>query len=124
MSIDCVMKDVFEFMNEKHKSSNNEIVLLAVEFDPNGYPITQSCKISGNPSAALAGLQMISKMVKEQTDKVLEGIDSAGEMSGKLDKLVSELGFEDPKFLAYLDSNDKGGELKNILAKLKSKFGK
>ena len=122
-----VMNEVFKFLGEKCKDSDNNIVLLAVEFTPDGYPITQSCKVSGNPAAAMCGLQMIKSMADEQLEKVLDNIHEASNMSGQLDDLINKIGFQgldDPDFLKFLDKDEKGQELKSLLAKLKSQFGK
>lgn len=126
-----IMDEVFEFLNQKMETSENYIVLMAIEFNKDGYPISQSAKITANPACAAAGLHMITKMIQEQYEKLDEKLDErleiASDVSEKLQKLIEGLGFEgaeDPRFKEFLNNSDKGRELKELLKKLKNQFGK
>lgn len=122
-----IMDEVFEFLNQKMETSENYIVLMAIEFNKDGYPISQSAKITANPACAAAGLHMITKMIEEQYEKLDQRLEIASDVSEKLQKLIEGLGFEgaeDPRFKEFLNNSDKGRELKELLKKLKSQFGK
>lgn len=127
MSTESIMKPVFDLVNEKLKDSDNHIVLLAIEFDQDGYPMTQSCRITSNPATSLAGLHILRNMIDDQISKVMTNLHKVGDASTKLDDLIEKLGFkdvDDPRFLSFLENNEKGKELKELILQIKKQFGK
>lgn len=127
MSDKSVMKPLFDLLNEKLKESTNSVILLAVEIDKDGYPITQSCRVSGSPATSLSGLTIIKKLVEQQMEKVLNTLEEVGDLSSKLEDMIQKLGFDDiddPRFISFLDTSEQGRELKKLIKQVKNQFGK
>jgi hypothetical protein len=127
MSKESVLKSIFEALSENMKDSDTQIVLLAVEFDKNGYPTAQSCKVMASPSASIAGLHIIQHMIDEQMDGIMSGLDKVANLSSKVDELIQKMGFsgiDDPQFMDYLNTSSEGQNIKELLKKLKDQFGK
>ena len=43
-----ILEEIFEHIDKVIKESNNSLVLLAIEFNPEGYPVTQTIKVISN----------------------------------------------------------------------------
>lgn len=125
-----IMERVHDLIDECVKHENNDIslVLLAVEFNKEGFPTTRSCRITGSPATSIAGLHLIQGLIEDNLQEINEKIEMAATMGSEFDQLLQSLGIngpEDPRFKELLDKDPAiSDKLKEVIRKMKGAFGK
>lgn len=122
-----IMESIYDLLNKSVKESDNSLVLLAIEFSPDGFPLLKTAKVSGSPAATIAGLQLLRDMIDEQMKSVTDKIERAADASSKLEDIMSMISttdVTDPRLKEFLNETEEGAELKELIKKLKKDFGK
>lgn len=122
-----IMESIYDLLSKSVEESDNSLVLLAIEFSPDGFPILKTAKVSGSPAATIAGLQLLRDMIDEQMKSVINKIDRAADASSKLEDIMSMISttdVNDPRFKKFLNESEEGAELRELIKKLKKDFGK
>lgn len=122
-----IMQSIYDLLNKSVKESDNSLVLLAVEFSPDGFPILKTCKVVGSPAATIAGLELLRDMIDEQMKSIMNKIEVAADASSKLEDIMSMINttdVADPRLKEFLNETEEGAELKELIKKLKKDFGK
>lgn len=119
--------DAIDGVIEKSKQDDYKMMILGIEFDSNGMPISRGMRCSGSPAMVLAAITLLIRMLEDQQEETLEKIDQLGNLSNKLEEMMSKLGIdnmEDPEFLKMIESSGQGEKFKKLIRDLKNKFGK
>lgn len=122
-----IMQSIYDLLNKSVKESDNSLVLLAVEFSPDGFPILKTGKVVGSPAATIAGLELLRDMIDEQMKSIMNKIEVAADASSKLEDIMSMINttdVADPRLKEFLNETEEGAELKELIKKLKKDFGK
>lgn len=125
-----IMERIHEMIDESVKNENNDtnMVLLAVEFNKEGFPTTRSCRIMGSPATSIAALHIIQSMIEDNLEEINQKIEMAASMGGKFTELLESLGInglEDPKFKELMEQDPAiSDKLKEVIRRMKGTFGK
>lgn len=122
-----ILESIYDLLIKSVKESDNTLVMLAVEFTPDGFPIIKTAKVSGSPAATIAGLEILRKMIDDQMESIMDKIETAADASSKLDdimSMISSTDVNDPRLKEFLNETKEGAELKELIKKLKKDFGK
>lgn len=122
-----IMQEVFEHLDKAVKESDNSLVMLAIEFSPDGFPISKTTKVSGSPASSLAGLTMMRSMIDEQIKSIDDKLEMASSATEKLEEIMNLLrttDVNDERLKDFIDNTEEGGKLKELIKKLKKDFGK
>lgn len=125
-----IMERIHELIDEyvKNENSDNNMVLLAVEFNKEGFPTSRSCRIMGSPATSIAGLHLLSEMIDDNLEEINQKIEMAASMGGKFSELLETLGIngvDDPKFKELMEQDPAiSDKLKEVIRKMKGTFGK
>jgi hypothetical protein len=125
-----ILKEAFDSIDDIIKNSGSDdykMMVLGVEFNKDGMPTARGMRCSGSPAMVLAAITLLIRMLEEQEQETLDKIDQLGDISGKLDELMSKLGIsdlDDPRFLGMIEKSTDGERLKKLIQELKRKFGK
>ena len=128
MSNKSVLAEVHKLLEKPSKG--HTVVLLAVEFNEEGIPITRLNKIEGHGSYTMAGLQMVKKQIDEEIDMWHEKIKMVTETSQKIDELLSKMGSDElntdvmEKLIDMADDEDIKQKLRDAIKRFKNQFGK
>jgi hypothetical protein len=123
-----MMEQVHELMDklsEDRESMN--VVMLAVEFTKEGFPMSKTCKIVGSPAVTIAGLKIIEDMIKENYEEIKRKFEEASEVNSELEEFLQKLGMSgisDPKFQELLESNPEiSNKVRELVKRMKKNFG-
>ena len=117
---------VQKFVDDLYETSDNNIVLLAVELDPKGYPLGRMQKVRATPGCSLGAVTMIEEAIIDVKADCMKKIDMAGELSDKLADLFKKLGVEDmnemDETLSKVTDPEIKRQLKDAIKRLKDQF--
>jgi hypothetical protein len=122
-----ILEEIFEHIDKVIKDSNNSLVLLAIEFNPEGYPVTQTIKVTGSPAASIAGLTMLRSMIDSNLKTIDDNLKSAIDANAIMDEIKNIFGdtdIEAERLKDFINNTTEGEKLKDLLNKLKKDFGK
>lgn len=102
---------------------NKSLLMIAVEFDDNGFPSSRAVKCIGAPSSVLASITILRDMIDGMEEDTLGKIDKMGEASENMMDILKEMGIEDPND-PRVEKLFKSEEFMNLMKDLKRKFGK
>jgi len=121
------LEEIFEHIDKVIKDSKNSLVLLAIEFNPEGYPVTQTIKVTGSPAASIAGLTMLRSMIDSNLKTIDDNLKSAIDANAIMDEINNIFGdtdIEAERLKDFINNTTEGEKLKDLLNKLKKDFGK
>jgi len=122
-----ILEEIFEHIDKVIKDSKNSLVLLAIEFNPEGYPVTQTIKVTGSPAASIAGLTMLRSMIDSNLKTIDDNLKSAIDANAIMDEINNIFGdtnIEAERLKDFINNTTEGEKLKDLLNKLKKDFGK
>jgi hypothetical protein len=122
---------VLEKLSEEFETKNT-VVLVAVEINPDGFPVSRVKHLQGSAANTIAGLIMIDRTVKVEIDKWHDKIDAVGNVSDKINELFQKITGAMPKNEAEVEAllermKDEKPEvyerLKDVIKDIKNSFG-
>jgi hypothetical protein len=122
-----ILEEIFEHIDKVIKESNNSLVLLAIEFNPEGYPVTQTIKVTGSPASSIAGLNMLRNMIDSNLKTIDDNLKSAMDANAIIEEIKNIIGdadIEDEDLKDFINNTKEGEKLKDLLNKIKKDFGK
>jgi len=125
-----LLKQAFDSIDEIIKKSDEDdykMMVLGIEFNKDGMPVSRGMRCSGSPAMVLAAITLLIRMLEEQEEETLQKIDDLGNASSKLEEMMSKLGIddiEDPMFLSMLEKSGQSEKFRKLIRDLKNKFGK
>jgi hypothetical protein len=128
MSDKSLLQQAFEMLDDyETKCEGSSLVLMAVEFNKEGFPTSRAMKCVGAPNSVLASIRLLGDMLDELEDETLSKIDKMADVSDKLKTLFEQLGIEDmndPRISKMMKDPNMSSEFMDLLKELKRKFGK
>jgi hypothetical protein len=135
---ESLLKKAFNLVDEAAADDNGCIVLLGIEINQEGVPVSKGIKVRGNPAATLASMTLLELLVQETKADVLSRISSTSDSdevskeSVDLDKnslLVKQLAKLESlglltAFLDDVENNEKDERLRNMIKEFRKRFGK
>lgn len=124
MSSKSTLQKAFDMLDDYDKiEKNKSLLMIAVEFDDNGFPSSRAVKCIGAPSSVLASITILRDMIDGMEEDTLGKIDKMGEASENMMDILKEMGIEDPND-PRVEKLFKSEEFMNLMKDLKRKFGK
>jgi len=123
-----MLQKAFDMLDDYEKNEENKSVLMvAVEFDKNGFPSSRAVKCVGAPSSVLASITLLRDMIDDMEQQTLEKIDKMGEASDNITDILKEMGIDDmndPRIEKLFKDPQASEELMKLMKDIKRKFGK
>lgn len=124
MSSKSILQQAFDMLDDYDKvEKNKSVLMIAVEFDQNGFPSSRAIKCVGAPSNILASITILRDMVDGIEEDTLGKIDKMGEASENMMEILKEMGIEDPND-PRVEKLFNSQEFLTLMKDLKRKFGK
>lgn len=119
-----LLQQAFDMLDDYDKTEKNKsLLMIAVEFDENGFPSSRAVKCIGAPSSVLASITILRDMIDGMEEETLGKIDKMGEVSENMMDILKQMGIQDPDD-PRVEKLFKSEEFMNLMKDLKRKFGK
>lgn len=119
-----LLQQAFDMLDDYDKTEKNKsLLMIAVEFDENGFPSSRAVKCIGAPSSVLASITILRDMIDGMEEETLGKIDKMGEVSENMMDILKQMGIQDPND-PRVEKLFKSEEFMNLMKDLKRKFGK
>lgn len=118
------IKQIFELIEELYKDTPYGVLITAVEVNDAGYPSARALKCHANPAQTIAAITITQKMLTETLEGVFERIETASEVTNKIDAVMDKMKEVIESSADADQSSDEAEKLRKFIEDFKKRMGK